>query len=297
MSRIVSITGGKGGTGKSFIATNLSYLLGVEKTHILADLDVEAPNDHLLLGIKELKNEEKIAIFYPRIDYSKCTLCGACAKVCDTGAIIMSKNRPPIVMPRLCSGCKACMYACVYDAIKPGARVIGYMYKTPVSINGSQFELITGMLHQGEEHTAPLVYNIKKISMNEANRRGVPLLVDTGAGTGNSISIAIQYSDIVIAVTEPTPLGLHDLRAILEIAFGLGIRTWVVLNRAGIGDPSQHKRMIKEYGVEYYHEVPYSETAVEAYVRGMPVVAYAPKSTIAEKIKELYDMLRPLLAG
>ncbi len=297
MPPLVSFTGGKGGTGKSFIATNIAYLLGLERRHLLADLDVEAPNDHILLGVKELGEKEPVPIFFPRIDYSKCTLCGACAKVCDTGAIIMSKNRPPIVMPRLCSGCKACLYACVYDAIKPGARIIGFMHTTPVTIGESAFTLITGVLHQGEEHTAPLVHGVKSRALRRAREDSVPLLVDTGAGTGNSISIAIQYSDLVVAVTEPTPLGLHDLRAILEITRGLGMRTWVVLNRAGIGDSDPHRRLAREYGVEHYHEVPYAKEAVEAYVKGVPVVAYAPNSRVAEKIRELYDLMRPIIAG
>ena len=297
MAPIVSFTGGKGGTGKSFIATNIAYLLGRERRHILADLDVEAPNDHILLGVGELGKGEPVPIFFPRIDYSKCTLCGACAKVCDTGAIIMSRGKPPIVLPRLCSGCKACMYACVYDAIKPWARVIGFMHVTPVSIHGSSFTLVTGVLHHGEEHTAPLVHGVKARVLEMAGAEGVPVLIDTGAGTGNSISIALQYSSLVVAVTEPTPLGLHDLRAILEITRGLGMRAWVVLNRAGIGDDSGHRRLVREYGVELYHEVPYSREAVEAYVRGLPVVVYSPGSPVSRSILELYEHIRPLVAG
>lgn len=292
---VVSVTGGKGGTGKSFVATNLAYLLGRDGGLVLADLDVEAPNDHILLGVGRLENEEPVEIFMPVIDYSRCTLCGACAKVCDTGAIIMSGKRPPIVMPRLCSGCWACYYACVYKAIREGARVIGFKYTTPVRLGESRFTLVTGVLHYGEEHTAPLVYKVKAAALEESEERGVPLLVDTGAGTGNSVSIALQYSRLVIAVTEPTPLGLHDLRAILEIARGMGMPVWVVLNRAGIGDDSMHRRLSREYGVEYYHVIPYAREAVEAYVRGVPVVAYAPDSEVSRSIVELYEHLKPVV--
>jgi len=293
----LSVTGGKGGTGKSFIATNLAVILARRFRLVLADLDVEAPNDHILLGHELGGDESEILIFFPKIVAEKCTGCGACAKVCDTGAIIMSKNRPPIVMPRLCSGCKACMYACVYDAITPGARIIGFMHTTPVEIGESRFTLITGILHHGEEHTAPLVHGVKARALEKAREERVPLLIDTGAGTGNSISIALQYSSLVVAVTEPTPLGLHDLRAILEITRGLGMKTWVVLNRAGIGNSKEHRRVAREYGVEHYHEVPYAREAVEAYVKGVPVVAYASNSRVAESIMELYDLMRPMIAG
>ena len=289
MKRIISVTGGKGGTGKSFVAANLAYLIARNRDLLLADLDVEAPNDHILLGLEKLEGEEPIKIFFPLIDYSKCTVCGACAKVCDTGAIIMSKGKPPIVMPRLCSGCKACMYACVYDAIKPGERVIGYTYLTRVDLKDSTFSLLTGILRQGEEHTAPAVRAAKDKALNISTARDSLLLVDTGAGTGNSISIALQYSDLVIAVTEPTPLGLHDLASILEITSGLGYRAWVVLNRHGIGDDSRHERLVRDYGVELYHKIPYSREAVDAYSRGVPVAKLYPDSPVARSLRVLAD--------
>ena len=291
LTNIISVTGGKGGTGKSFVATNLSYLLSREKSILLADLDVEAPNDHILLGVKELENEEPIKIFFPIIEYSKCTLCGACAKVCDTGAIIMSKGKPPIVMPRLCSGCKACIYACVYDAIHQGERVIGYTYLNKTPFQDADLKLLTGILRYGEEHTAPAVRGAKDKALELSRSNNMDLVVDTGAGTGNSISIGIQGSRLVIAVTEPTPLGKHDLESILKITSGLGYRTWVVINRHGIGDDGPVKQVSREYGVELVHEIPFHRDAVEAYTRGVPVTLYKPGSPVARSIEELAGMV------
>ncbi|MCE4606342.1 MAG: ATP-binding protein [Desulfurococcales archaeon] len=288
---IISITGGKGGTGKSFVATNLSYLLASNKKLLLADLDVEAPNDYILLGVDKLGPEEPIKIFFPMIDYSKCTLCGACAKVCDTGAIIMSKGKPPIVMPRLCSGCKACIYACAFDAIKPGERVIGYTYLNEVRVKDSWFKLLTGVLRYGEEHTAPAVRGAKNKAVSLATKENSLLIVDTGAGTGNSISIGIQYSNLVIAVTEPTPLGKHDLESILRITSGLGYRTWVVINRYGIADEKPVVEVSKDYGVEYIHKIPFHKDAVEAYTKGLPVPLYNPSSPVSKTLSELASMV------
>jgi len=289
--KIISVTGGKGGTGKSFVATNLSYLLARENKVLLADLDVEAPNDHILLGVEKLESEEPIKIFFPVLDYSKCTLCGACAKVCDTGAIIMSKGKPPIVMPRLCSGCKACIYACIYDAIQTGQRVIGYTYLNNVNINNTRFKLLTGVLRYGEEHTAPAVRGAKQKSIELAGKDNSLLIVDTGAGTGNSISIGIQYSNLVIAVTEPTPLGRHDLEFILKITRGLGYRSWVVINRYGIGDDKPVLDVTREYGVDYVHKIPFHKDAVEAYTRGLPILVYKPESPVAKSIFELASIV------
>ena len=54
---IIGVTGGKGGTGKSTVATALAVELAKNSKVLLVDADVECPNDHLLLNIerKELK--------------------------------------------------------------------------------------------------------------------------------------------------------------------------------------------------------------------------------------------------
>lgn len=288
---VVAVTGGKGGTGKSFVATNLAVLLAGHVRLLLADLDVEAPNDHLLLGVTRLENEEPIATFFPIIDYARCTACGACMKACDTGAIVAARGRPPLVMPRLCSGCRACLMVCPEDAISPeGRRVIGYSYSTPVDRWGDRFQLVTGMIREGEEHTPPAIVATKRRALREAPEGGL-VLVDTGAGTGNGVSAAIQEAQLVIAVTEPTPLGLHDLRAILEIAHGMGKRTWVVVNRAGLGDDRGHEALAREYGVELLYRVPFDTGAARAYAHGIPAVKACPGCAAARSLRGLSEEL------
>ncbi len=286
----VSVTGGKGGTGKSFVAVNLAVMLAEKRDGlVLADLDAEAPNDHVLLGVRKLENEEPIRIMLPFIDYSKCTRCGVCARVCDTGAIILSKDGLPFVMPRLCSGCRACYYACPFKAVVEGARIIGYTYVTPVDYG---FTLVTTVLREGEEHTPPAVIAGKRRATKLA--RSI-LLVDTGAGTGNSITAAIRGSRLVVAVTEPTPLGLHDLESILKVVTSLGYPFIVVVNKAGIGPHEKHVELARKYGAEGVVLIPYSREAVEAYVKGKPVVRYAPDSKPAQALYTLYELVASIV--
>lgn len=294
----VCVSGGKGGTGKSFVATNVAVLLARRGYRVvLADLDVEAPNDHVLLGLERLEAEEPVRVFFPFIDYSKCTACGVCAKVCDTGAIVMARGRPPMVMPRLCSGCKACLVACPYKAIDgSGERVIGYSYSTPVKGEGYTLRLITGVLREGEEHTPPAVRVVRDRALEEARDADV-LIVDTGAGTGNHISMAIQGSRLLIAVTEPTPLGLHDLRGILEIGRGMEIETWVVVNRAGLGSEERHVELAKSYGVRRLFRIPFSKAAALAYARGRPVVEAFPDDPASKALVEIADAVEEVIRG
>lgn len=264
---------------------------------VLADLDLEAPNDHILLGLERLDGEEQVRVFFPFIDYSKCTACGVCAKVCDTGAVVMAKGRPPLVMPRLCTGCKACLLACPYDAIDPnGERVIAYSYSTLAEGDGYRVRLVTGVLREGEEHTPPAIRVVKQRVMREAEGSDL-LIVDTGAGTGNSVSMGIQGSHLLITVTEPTPLGLHDLRAILESGYKMGVETWMVINRAGIAGEERHLELAREYGVEEVYRIPYSENAARAYARGRPVVVAYPDDPSSKALMELARDLEERVLG
>lgn len=288
MPRVIAVSGGKGGTGKSFVATNLAtYLALLGKSVVLADVDVEAPNDHILLGVNKLMNEEPIRTFLPIIDYNKCTACGACVKACDTGALIGARGRPPIVMPRLCSGCMACYYVCPFKAISPeGRRVIGYTYHTPVTKNGATLDLVTGVLREGEEHTPPAVIAARERAEKVASDKDI-LIIDTGAGTGNSVSVAVRGAELLIAVTEPTPLGVHDLAAILELANNMGLRAWVVVNRWGIGSDEGLEELVKREVVENVVRIPYSRGAVEAYVAGEPVILRSHEDPAAKALLNL----------
>ncbi len=298
MTVIVSVTGGKGGTGKSFVATNLAYYLArnLSAKVVLADLDVEAPNDHILLGLRELRNKEDVDIFFPKIDYSKCTSCGACVKVCDTGAIIMAAGRPPFVFPRLCSGCWACYYVCPYKAIsRDGRRTLAESYVTPARVDGASFTLVTGILREGEEHTPPAIVAVKRRALS---LRPDVLIVDTGAGTGSGISIAVHYSRLLVAVTEPTPMGAHDLDAILEIADGMGIPAWVAVNKWGIGPGELVESVVSKHeSVERIYRIPYSRAAVDSYIRGRPLLAFDSSDPAARALQQLGRDLLERLRG
>jgi len=266
----IAVSGGKGGTGKSTVAVNLAVALktrGVGLT--MADLDVEAPNDHLLLGVG-LENEEPVNQFMPRFDYSKCTRCRKCAEVCEEHAIITLKDGTPFLMPTLCSGCRACEIACpIPGAMLEGSRLVGHTYVTPTPYG---FTLVTGKLREGEERSMPLVVVAKKEALRLHGRTGGILLIDTAAGTGNTVSKAIEFSNLLIAVTEPTPLGIHDTELILELGKLMGIPTWVVINRSDLGNASRVYELADKYGAEVVAEIPYSENIVRGYVMGRPIV-------------------------
>lgn len=279
----IAVSGGKGGTGKSTVAVNLAIALREYFDLALADLDVEAPNDHILLKV-ELQNEEPVNMFMPRFEYSKCIKCRKCAEVCEENAIITMKDGTPFLMPTLCSGCRACEIVCpVTGAILKGEKLMGHTYLTETPYG---FPLVTGKLLEGEERAMPIVTAAKK---RAASLNKEFLLVDTAAGTSNTVSKALEDSKLLIAVTEPTPLGLHDLALILELAKLMDIEAWVVINRSDLGEKDGVKRIAQRYNAEIVAEIPYSEAIIRSYVKGEPIVLTDKKE--AEIFKNLAERI------
>jgi len=110
----IAITGGKGGTGKSTVATALAVLLGKEHKVLLVDADVDCPNDHLLLGI-ERKKIKTVFQRIPKWNFKKCIKCGTCAKHCPAKAITLKPF--PIFERKKCIRCFCCIEICPQHAL------------------------------------------------------------------------------------------------------------------------------------------------------------------------------------
>ncbi len=102
---IISIASGKGGTGKTTVATNLAISLG-ENVQLL-DCDVEEPNAHLFMN-PVFEKTEIVTTPVPQVDDKKCTLCGKCGEICQFKAILVISDSV-MIFPELCHSCGGCM--------------------------------------------------------------------------------------------------------------------------------------------------------------------------------------------
>ncbi len=280
----IAISGGKGGTGKSTISTNLAVLF---KNFALVDLDVEAPNDHILLGL-ELKDGIPVNQFKPVFNYELCTGCGLCKEACNDSAIIMNREGRPVLIEDLCTGCRACYLICpVSGAIEEGFKTVGYIYHAETPFG---FDLVSGSLIEGEERTYRVVLETKRYALSRFD----DVIVDTAAGAGNAVYKSVEGADLVVAVTEPTSFGARDLKKILEITSLANVKTVIVVNKSGIGSESQIEELSKEFGAPIIGRVSYSEEVMRSYFEGVPVVLKdVPEAEVFLQIKErIEEVLR-----
>lgn len=273
----IAVTGGKGGTGKSTIATALAHSLSKKHRVLLVDADVDCPNDHLLLGIKR----EKISTVKQRIplwDYNKCVGCGKCVQACKTNAVFMARGKPSF-LEQQCNGCGACKLVCPVNAISWGEKEIGYLYKG----KAGRIDFLSGELKVNEPVSEFVVDALKEEAEKKASEYDY-ILYDTAAGTHCDVIEALKGTGLALAVTEPTPLGEHDLELIIGLAERLGIGYEIILNRFQEGKEALIEEAASRHGKTIAARIPYSKKIIELYSKGKPV-----EHDSIEKIRRLIE--------
>lgn len=275
---IISIASGKGGTGKTTVATNLALSLG---SCIFLDCDVEEPNAHLFLK-PDLKERISVKMPVPEVDRERCSFCGKCAELCQYKAIIVV-GKTVLTFHELCHGCGGCMRICPEGAIKEGEKIIGIIEKG----RRGKIEFVHGRLKIGEPMSPPLIREVRRYEDRERIT-----IIDAPPGTSCPAVESIKKTDFVLLVTEPTPFGLYDLEIAASVVKKLGIPCGIVINRSDIGD-DRVKRFAKEEGIPILMEIPFERRIAEAYSRGIPVVEEIPEWK--ERFIELYRKIEEAL--
>jgi len=269
---IISIASGKGGTGKTTVATNLAVSL--ESDVQILDCDVEEPNSHLFIQptIKEVKT---ISTPVPEVDMDKCTLCGKCGEICQFKAIVVIAET---VLPfhELCHSCGGCMEVCPEKAITETGRKIGVIEKG----NKNGLEFVHGKLRIGEAMSPPLIKKVR-----EYTRSDILTIIDAPPGTSCPVINSMTGADFILLVTEPTPFGLHDLKLAVGAVRMLGIPCGLVINRSDMGD-NKVKAYAEQEDLPVLMEIPFDRRIAEAYSRGKLIVEAMPEWK--EKFSELY---------
>ena len=275
---IISIASGKGGTGKTTVATNLARSMGSNVQ--LLDCDVEEPNAHLFIN-PSFDETETVFIPVPEVDEDKCTYCGKCAEICQFKAIAVV-NENVLVFEELCHSCGGCWEVCPEDAIAESGRELGVVQKG----HSNGIEFIHGRLRVGEAMSPPLIKKVRSFENPDKLT-----IIDAPPGTSCPVIASMKDTDFVLLVTEPTPFGLHDLKLAVGAAQILNIPLGLVINRSDLGD-DRVRKYARQKRLPILMEIPFDRQIAEAYSRGEMLVDVIPQWK--DRFLGLYDQIKRL---
>lgn len=218
---IVAVASGKGGTGKTFIATNLAALKGDVD---FLDCDVEGANAHLFLR-PSIERVLEVDVEVPEPVADLCTGCGECIRRCRFNALALVAGKV-LVFPALCHSCDVCFAVCPASALGRKKHSLG-------TVRVGQWasgKFVDGELAIGEVRSAEVIRRLKREVKPDRDT-----ILDCPPGASCSVVESVDGADLCIIVTEPTPLGLHDLEVTLGVLDHLGIPRCVVINRCDLG--------------------------------------------------------------
>jgi MinD superfamily P-loop ATPase len=271
----IAITGGKGGVGKSMVATSLAFEFAKSKKTILVDADAECPNCHLLLSIKR-KEYKKAFQLIPKFDYSKCKKCGKCAQVCKQNAIVFVKGKYPAFLKDSCVGCGACILACPYGAISKDKKEIGKIFVGEnYNVNLVSAELKIGELSSGE-----VVQEVRKCADEISEKiKAEIMIIDSAPGIGCPVIASLVGTDYVVAVTEPTPSALFDLKRVLYLASHFKIKHGIVINKFDLAEnfSKEIEKFAMENKIPILGKIPYRNEFLESTIKMKPVAKINPE--------------------
>jgi MinD superfamily P-loop ATPase len=259
---IISVASGKGGTGKTTVATNLAVSLGQGVQ--LLDCDVEEPNAHLFLN-PVIVNKEPVWAPVPEIDTEKCSFCKKCMDICRFGALAILKT-DVLVFENLCHSCGGCFEVCPENCVIEKKRSLGDVRQG----SAGDISFVDGRLEIGQAMVPPIIKKVR--SYADPN---LITIIDAPAGISCPVIAAMNTADFVLLVTEPTPFGLHDLKLAVETVRYLDISHGLVINRAGIGNDNV-RRYVKKEGIPILMEIPFDKKIAQIYSSGQMMTDAIP---------------------
>jgi MinD superfamily P-loop ATPase len=257
----IAIASGKGGTGKTLVATNLAHQMSQHIQTLLVDLDVEEPNDFLFIKGDPLSTSPRYKMV-PEWHKDSCQQCGICSSVCSFNAIL---QLGPIVtvFPELCHSCHACSELCPTSSLPMNPVKIGDI----TIVRSGNLTAVESRLQVGEEQAVPLIRQTYEY-LDQASLGQLPLLLfDCPPGTSCPVVAAVKGVDWVLLVTEPTPFGLNDLKLAVETMKQLYKPVAVVINRYGIGNQDV-ENFCEENSIPVIARIPFDRRIAAAYASG-----------------------------
>jgi MinD superfamily P-loop ATPase len=278
--RQLVVTSGKGGTGKTTVTASLIALAG---RMVIADADVEAPNQHLLLNPQVLEKKDYVGAKIAVKDPEKCDQCGKCEEYCRFNAIEDME-----VDPTRCEGCGVCAFVCPTGALRLEDDVTG-VTMTSQTEYGSFSHALLGI---GAEGSGKLVTEVRKNAENMMKDEPL-LLIDGPPGIGCPVIASLTGADLALIVTEPSASGKHDLERIYKVTQHFGVDALVCINKWDLS-PGASKDIIKyceDEAIELVGKIPFDPDVLDIFKQRQPVENLL-KTSAGEAIADIWGNVR-----
>ena len=287
--REIVILSGKGGTGKTSLTAAFAHLAS---GHIICDLDVDAPDLHLILQPEKQGIEHFISGHEAIIRPDDCQRCGQCSAACRYDAI--QGEDPPMVNPLKCEGCKLCVAVCPDQAIDFEPNHCGDWYRST-----SRFgPLVHAQLFPAEENSGRLVALLRQQARAMAEAKGLDLILSDGPpGIGCPVISALSGANLAVIVTEPTVSGRHDLERVLELCQHFKIPTGVIINKCDLNQAQAEgiEAYCKTHHLSLIGKLPHDMAFTEAMIQRLTITEFSSNGTRAA-VESAWDNILKLAA-
>ncbi|NCA97391.1 MAG: ATPase [Bacteroidia bacterium] len=274
----IAVLSGKGGTGKTLLAVNLT---AVARSATYIDCDVEEPNGYLFFKPRII-HEEAVTVKTPYIISSLCKGSRDCIAFCRFHALAYI-NGKVTVFEDLCHSCGGCAIVCPNKAIQEKDRVIGKIQKG----DSEGITVLTGILNPGEPSGVPIV---KKILSDAPEGLSI---VDCPPGTSCIVMESIKDVDYCLLVAEPTIFGAHNLAMAHELVKLFNKPYGVVLNKT-VDEDNPSKNYCLANKIDIIAEIPFDKHLGDLNSNGIIVARAEDRysqvfSSILARVRERLD--------
>jgi MinD superfamily P-loop ATPase len=286
--REIIIISGKGGTGKTSLTGAFAHLAA---NKIICDLDVDAPDLHLLLQPAKERLEEFYSGHEAEIDREKCDGCGLCATMCQFEAI-RENGAGFAVDPIRCEGCKVCVAFCPNEAIRFPERHCGQWFVSTTRFG----PLVHAQLFPGAENSGRLVMVLKQQARELAEARGADLVLCDGApGIGCPVISSLSGANLAVAVTEPTPSGRHDLERVADLCRYFQTDLGVIINKHDLNseEAARIEAFCQAESYPVIARLPHDMLVTRAMIQGL-VVTELPETDFSRELGRAWKRIEEL---
>ena len=105
------------------------------------------------------------------------------------------------------------------------------------------------------------------------------MVIDSSPGIGCPVIASLVGTDYIVAVTEPTPSALFDLKRVLYLAKYFGIKHGIVINKFDLAQIfyKEIEKFAKINKIPILGRIPYRKDFVQSTIKMKPVVEINPR--------------------